>query len=87
MRFSFLKLLGLGFLVLTFFMAWRTRGDIAREETQWGRALFHRSTPLRRSDSPMRYWIATGLNVAVVLLFALAAVFVMRVGVLRLAGR
>jgi hypothetical protein len=31
--------------------------------------------------------VATLLNVLVVLLFALAAVFILRVGVLRLAGR
>ena len=64
-----------------------TRRDIAKEETQWGRALFHRSAPVRRADSPLRYWAATLLNVAVVLLFALAAVLILRVGVLRLAGR
>ena len=87
MRFNFLKLLGVLFLLLTLFIAWRTRRDIAAEETQWGRALFHRSAPLRRSASPLRYWLATLLNDAVVLLFALAAVFILRVGVLRLAGR
>lgn len=87
MRFNFFKILGVLFLLLTLFIAWRTRRDIATEETQWGRALFHRSTPIRRSDSPLRYWVATLLNVAVVLLFALAAVFILRVGVLRLAGR
>ena len=86
-RFSFFKLLGLLFLLLTLFIAWRTRRDIASGETQWGRALFHRSTPLRRAESPLRYWLATLLNVVVVLLFALAAVFILRVGVLRLAGR
>jgi len=86
-RFNFLKLLGVGFLLLTLFIAWRTRRDIASEETQWGRALFNKSAPLRRSESPLRYWLATALNVAVVLLFALAAVLILRVGVLRLAGR
>ena len=87
MRFNFFKILGVLFLLLTLFIAWRTRRDIATEETQWGRALFHRSNPIRRSESPLRYWVATLLNVAVVLLFALAAVFILRVGVLRLAGR
>ena len=87
MRFNFFKLLGVGFLLLTLFMAWRTRRDIATEETQWGRALFHRSAPIRRADSPGRYWLATLLNVAVVILFTLAAVFILRVGVLRLASR
>ena len=86
-RFSFFKLLGLLFLLLTLFIAWRTRRDIASGETQWGRALFHHSAPLRRAESPLRYWLATVLNVVVVLLFALAAVFILRVGVLRLAGR
>lgn len=86
-RFNLFKLLGVLFLLLTLFIAWRTRRDIASGETQWGRALFQRSTPLRRSESPLRYWLATLLNVLVVLLFALAAVFILRVGVLRLAGR
>ena len=86
-RFSFFKLLGVLFLLLTLFIAWRTRRDIASGETQWGRALFHHSAPLRRAESPLRYWLATLLNVVVVLLFALAAVFILRVGVLRLAGR
>lgn len=87
MRFNLFKLLGMGFLLLTLFIAWRTRRDIAGEETQWGRALFNKSAPLRRSESPLRYWLATAFNVAVVLLFALAAVLILRVGVLRLAGR
>ncbi|MCX6955142.1 MAG: hypothetical protein NTV51_23565 [Verrucomicrobia bacterium] len=87
MRFNLFKLLGIGFLLLTLFIAWRTRRDIASEETQWGRALFNKSAPLRRSESPLRYWLATALNVAVVLLFALAAVLILRVGILRLAGR
>ena len=87
MRFNFFKILGVLFLLLTLIIAWRTRRDIATEETQWGRALFHRSAPIRRSESPLRYWAATLLNVVVVLLFALAAVFILRVGVLRLAGR
>ena len=87
MRFNFFKILGVLFLLLTLFIAWRTRRDIATEETQWGRALFHRSAPIRRAESPLRYWAATLLNVVVVLLFALAAVFILRVGVLRLAGR
>jgi len=86
-RFSLFKLLGALFLLLTLFIAWRTRRDIASGETQWGRALFHHSAPLRRAESPLRYWLATLLNVVVVLLFALAAVFILRVGVLRLAGR
>jgi len=85
--FNIFKLLGVCFLVLTVFIAWRTRRDIATEETQWGRALFHRSAPVRRADPPLRYWLATALNIAVVLLFALAAVFILRVGVLRMAGR
>ncbi len=87
MRFSFLKILGLAFLLLTLFIAWRTRRDINGEETQWGRALFNRSAPIRRAESPLRYWLATLLNVAVVLLFALAAVFILRAGMLGLAGR
>lgn len=87
MRFNFFKILGVLFLLLTLFIAWRTRRDIATGETQWGRALFQRSAPLRRLESPLRYWVATLLNVLVVLLFALAAVFILRVGVLRLAGR
>ena len=87
MRFSFLKLLGLAFLLLTLFIAWRTRRDLASEETQWGRALFNRSTPIRRAESPLRYWLATLLNVTVVVLFALAAVFILRAGMLSLAGR
>ncbi|GEM_PF-2952300 len=87
MRLNLFKFLGIAFLLLTLFIAWRTRRDIAKEETQWGRALFHRSAPVRRADSPLRYWAATLLNVAVVLLFALAAVLILRVGVLRLAGR
>ena len=86
-RLNFLKLLGLAFLALTLFIAWRTRRDINREETEWGRALFNRSAPIRRAESPLRYWFATLLNVAVVLLFALAAVFILRAGVLSLAGR
>jgi hypothetical protein len=86
-RFNFFKILGVLFLLLTLFIAWRTRRDIATGETQWGRALFQRSAPLRRFESPLRYWAATLLNVVVVLLFALAAVFILRVGVLRLAGR
>jgi hypothetical protein len=85
-RFNFFKILGVLFLLLTLFIAWRTRRDIARGETQWGRALFHRSAPLRRAESPWRYWAATLLNVLVVLLFALAALFILRVGVLRVAG-
>lgn len=84
MRFSFLKLLGVAFLLLALFIAWRTRRDIASEETQWGRALFNRSAPLRRTESPLRYWLATAFNVAVVLLFALAAVFILRAGALRM---
>ena len=87
MRFNFLKILGGCFLLLTLFIAWRTRRDIDAGETQWGRALFNQSAPVRRADSPMRYWIATLFNVLVVLLFALAAVFILRVGVLRLAGK
>ena len=43
-----------------------------------------RSTPIRRADSPLRYWLATAFNVAVVLLFALAAVFILRAGAMRL---
>lgn len=87
MRFSFLKLLGVVFLLLTLFIAWRTRRDIQNEETQWGRALFNKSAPVRRADSPLRYWLATAFNVAVVLLFALAGVMILRVGVMRLAGK
>lgn len=87
MSFNIFKILGLCFLALTVFIAWRTRRDIATEETQWGRALFHTSTPIRRAESPLRYWLATVLNILVVLLFALAAVFILRVGVLRLATR
>lgn len=87
MRFTFLKLLGLGFLLLTLFIAWRTRRDINSGETQWGRALFHRSAPVRRTESPLRYWVATALNVVVVLLFALAAVFVLRAGAMSLGLR
>ena len=87
MRLNLFKFLGIAFLLLTLFMAWRTRRDIAREETQWGRAIFQRSAPLRRFESPLRYWLATLLNVAIVLFFALAAVLILRVGILRLAGR
>jgi hypothetical protein len=86
-RLNLFKFLGIAFLLLTLFMAWRTRRDIAREETQWGRAIFQRSAPLRRFESPLRYWLATLLNVAIVLFFALAAVLILRVGILRLAGR
>lgn len=87
MRLNLFKFLGIAFLLLTLFIAWRTRRDIAKGETQWGRALFQRSAPLRRFESPLRYWLATLLNVAIVLFFALAAVLILRVGVLRLAGR
>lgn len=87
MRLNLFKFLGVAFLLLTLFIAWRTRRDLNREETQWGRALFQRSAPIRRAESPLRYWLATLLNVAVVILFALAAVFILRVGVLRVAGQ
>ena len=84
MRFSLLKILGLLFLIVAFFSALRARRDLSTDETQWGRTLFHRSTPIRRTDSPLRYWLATAFNVAVVLLFALAAVFILRAGAMRL---
>lgn len=87
MRFTLFKFLGVAFLLLTLFIAWRTRRDLAKEETQWGRALFQKSTSIRRYESPLRYWFATFLNVAVVILFALAAVLILRVGVFRLASR
>ncbi len=87
MRLNLFKFLGIAFLLLTLFMAWRTRRDIANEETQWGRAIFQRSAPLRRFETPLRYWAATLLNVAIVLFFALASVLILRVGILRLAGR
>lgn len=85
--FTFLKLLGLGLLLFVLLMAWRTRGDLQREETQWGRALFYQSKPVRRSDSPLRYWLATAINVGVVILFTLAAVFILRAGVLHLTAK
>lgn len=85
--FTLLKVLGIGLLLFTLLMTWRTRGDLQREETQWGRALFYQSKPLRRSESPLRYWLATALNVAVVILFTLAAVFMLRAGVLHLGAK
>ncbi len=85
-RLTIFKFLGIAFLLLTLFIAWRTRRDLAKEETQWGRALFQRSAPIRRHESPLRYWLATLLNVAVVILFALAGVLILRVGILRMVS-
>jgi hypothetical protein len=86
-RFSLFKILGIGILLLTVFIAWRTRRDLETEETQWGRALFNKSKPVRRAEAPLSYWLATAFNVAVVLLFGLAAVFILRAGVLHLTAR
>ena len=87
MAFNFLKLLGIALVLLTLVMAWRTRRDLERGETQWGRALFHRSHPIRHAETPFRFWVAMALNVVSVLLFALAALFIMRAGILHLAVR
>jgi len=87
MRLSLLKILGVLILVVAVFSALRTRRDLNSDETQWGRALFSRSAPIRRTESPLRYWLATACNVAVVLLFALAAVFLLRAGAMSLGMR
>ena len=87
MLFALLKILSIVLLLLTLFMAWRTRRDLERGETSWGRALFHKSAPVYRAETPLRYWLATLCNVASVVLFALAAVFLLRAGMLHFTGR
>ncbi len=87
MLYAILKVLGIGLVLFTLYIAWRTRRDLENGETQWGRALFNKSAPVRRADTPLLYWAATAFNVGIVLLFGLAGVFIMRAGVLHMATR
>jgi hypothetical protein len=84
MRINFLSLLGIGFFVLSLFSAWRVRRDLASTQTRFEPALFRSRTPISRETSPVRYWLAIALNTALVLMFALVAVFAFRATALRI---
>jgi predicted signal transduction protein with EAL and GGDEF domain len=73
MRGGFLSLVGLGFLLLAFWRAIRVRRDLATGETRWETALFGRGDPISYHRSPLRFWCAIAVNVAIVLLFGLVA--------------
>ena len=83
MRLNPVNLLGLVLLLLALLGAWISRRDLARGETRWlGWARL--AQPASRRDAPLRYWTAMGLNILLVILFALVGAFAMRAGLFRL---
>ena len=77
------RLLGITMLVLALLCAWVARRDLDAGETKWfGWARL--ATLASRRDTPVRYWCAMILNIAIVLLFALVGAFAMRAGLYRL---
>jgi hypothetical protein len=85
-RFNPVSLIAYALLGLALLGAWAARRDLANGSTHWfaGARL---AAPIRRRDTPLRYWTAMVANIGVVLLFALVGAFAMRAGILRFAPR
>jgi hypothetical protein len=84
LRFNPVNLLGAALLLLAFLGAWRVRLDLAAGDTRyfgWARIV----TPATRRDTPVRYWLAMTLNIALVILFALVGAVALRAGLWRFA--
>jgi len=83
MEFNPVRLLGFAMLALAFCCAWRARLDLNAGETRWfGWARL--AIPASRRDTPVRFWAAMTLNIAVLLLFTLVGAFALRAGLFRL---
>jgi uncharacterized membrane protein YhaH (DUF805 family) len=73
-------------LVLALICAWVARRDLDSGTTKWF-AWARLATPVTRAEKPVRYWLAMGANIGVLLLFTLVGVFAMRAGALRFGPR
>ena len=69
-------------LVLALLCAWRARLDLNRGETNW-LAWSRLARPASQRETPLRYWFAMVLNIAIVILFTLVGAFAMRAGLYR----
>jgi hypothetical protein len=86
MRLNPVNLVATAMLVLALICAWVARRDLAAGTTKWF-AWARLAKPVARAEKPVRYWLAMGANIGVLLLFALVGVFAMRAGALRLGLR
>ena len=86
MRLNPVSLVATALLLLALLCAWTARVDLGSGETKW-LAWARLAAPVRRSESPVRYWLAMAANIGVLLLFALVGAFAMRAGILRFAPR
>jgi len=76
------RFLGVALLLLALLGAWRVRLDRDAGETRWF-GWTHLAAPVSRRDTPVRYWSAMTLNIALVLLLALAGAVALRAGIWR----
>lgn len=75
---NWLSVIGIGFFVLALWKAVQVRRDLASAQTRWERALFGGREPIYRAETPVKYWCAIALNIAIVFLFALVGAVALR---------
>ena len=81
MRFNFVNLVATAMLVLALLCAWTARVDLSAGSTKWF-AWARLARPVRRRDTPVRYWCAMIANIVLLLLFMLVGAFALRAGFL-----
>jgi hypothetical protein len=75
---NWLSLVGIGFFAFALWRAVQVRRDLASGETRWERALFGGREPIYRASTPVKYWCAIILHIAIVFLLALVGAVAMR---------
>jgi hypothetical protein len=81
-RFTPVKLVAIAMLLLALLCAWSARRDLSNGSTKWF-AWARLASPITRSETPVRYWLAMIANIAVLLLFMLVGAFALRAGFVR----